>query len=78
MFNRLFSLSLMVALAVTSLSSHAESKIGLLDIRTALFASDTAKAFSEKTVGQFKQQELEVRAVGEDGTSAGSGGGCAL
>ena len=67
MFNRLFSLILLAALSSMSAVTFAENKIGLLDIRTALFASDKAKEFSEKTVGQFKKQELEVRAVGEEG-----------
>jgi len=61
---------LLVGLLVTMLSfgaMAADKKIGLLDIRTALFASEAAKSFTEKTVAQFKQQDLEVRAVGEEG-----------
>ena len=50
-----------------TITANAATKIGLLDIRTALFASDSAKAFTERTVDQFKQQDLEVRAVGEEG-----------
>jgi outer membrane protein len=59
------SIGLIISLAAFSV--NAEIKIGLLDVRTALFASDSAKEFTEKTVDQFKQQDLEVRAVGEDG-----------
>lgn len=61
---------ILVGLLVTMLSfgaMAADNKIGLLDIRTALFASESAKSFTEKTVAQFKQQDLEVRAVGEEG-----------
>lgn len=60
-------LLLAVTLSAASLTAMAETKIGLLDVRTALFASDAAKAFTEKTVSQFKQQDLEVRAVSEEG-----------
>lgn len=60
-------LLLAVTLGAASLTAMAETKIGLLDVRTALFASDAAKAFTEKTVSQFKQQDLEVRAVSEEG-----------
>lgn len=45
----------------------AESKIGLVDMRAALFSSNAAQAFTEKMVSQYKQQDLEVRAVGEEG-----------
>lgn len=58
---------LISAMLVFSSVASAEAKIGLLDLRSALFASDAAKAFTEKTVSQFKQQDLEVRAVGEEG-----------
>jgi len=47
--------------------SYAEMKIGLIDMRAALFSSNAAKDFTEKMVSQYKQQDLEVRAVGEDG-----------
>ncbi len=52
---------------VFSAQVQAELKIGLVDMRTALFSSDAAKEFTEDMVRKFKQQDLEVRAVGEDG-----------
>ena len=58
---------LFVSLMSFSALSSAETKIGLIDMRTALFSSNAAKAFTEKMVGQYKQQDLEVRAVGEEG-----------
>lgn len=57
--------AMLFGLAATA--AQAETKIGLLDVRTALFASEAAKEFTEQTVSQFKQQDLEVRAVGEEG-----------
>lgn len=60
-------IGLAMVMALVTMSASAETKIGLLDIRTALFASESAKAFTEKTVSQFKQQDLQVRAVGEEG-----------
>ena len=47
--------------------AQAELKVGLIDMRAALFASDAAKEFTESMVSKYKQQDLEVRAVGEDG-----------
>ena len=60
-----------ILIAVTLLSftslAQAELKIGLVDMRAALFSSDAAKEFTEEMVSKYKQQDLEVRAVGEDG-----------
>tara|TARA_R110001592_G_scaffold38315_3_gene126497 strand:- start:5394 stop:5900 length:507 start_codon:yes stop_codon:yes gene_type:complete len=47
--------------------AQAELKVGLIDMRAALFSSDAAKEFTENMVSKYKQQDLEVRAVGEDG-----------
>ncbi len=65
-------MKLVLALGITlfmslSVAVQAETKIGLVDMRAALFSSDAAKSFTEKMVDQFKQQDLEVRAVGEEG-----------
>lgn len=65
MFSKIMTITLGVFLFSATVS--AATKIGLLDIRTALFASESAQNFTEKTVDQFKQQDLEVRAVGEEG-----------
>jgi len=47
--------------------AQAETKIGLVDMRAALFSSDAAQAFTAKMVDEFKQQDMEVRAIGEEG-----------
>lgn len=60
------SLAVLSALVFCSVS-FAETRIGLIDMRTALFSSEAAKSFTDKTVSQFKKQDLEVRAVGEEG-----------
>jgi outer membrane protein len=51
--------------ALFTMSVQAESKIGLIDMRAALFSSTAAQNFSDKMVEEFKQQDLEVRSVGE-------------
>jgi len=58
---------LFVSLMSFSAFSSAEIKVGLIDMRAALFSSNSAKDFTEKMVSQYKQQDLEVRAVGEEG-----------
>lgn len=45
--------------------SAAELKVGLIDMRAALFTSNAAQAYSDKMVASFKQQDLEVRAVSD-------------
>jgi len=62
----LTAITLISIMSVSALAS-AETKIGLIDMRTALFSSKAAKTFTESMVSQYKQQDLEVRAVGEDG-----------
>jgi len=57
---------LTLTLCFSALAS-AEIKIGLIDVRAALFASNSAKAFGEQLVKQFKKQDMEVRAVQEAG-----------
>lgn len=47
--------------------AQAEMKVGVLDIRAALFSSNAAKDFSKKMVDEFKAQELEVRSIQEEG-----------
>jgi outer membrane protein len=62
-------IALIMAVMALSFASvaQAELKIGLVDMRAALFSSDAAKEFTEEMVKRFKQQDMEVRAVGEDG-----------
>ena len=54
-------------LALFSVSALAELKIGLVDMRAALFQSDSAKEFTDSMVSKYKKQDLEVRAIGEEG-----------
>ena len=59
------NLVLFALLASFSFTAAAEMKIGLIDMRAALFQSKAAQAYSDKMVADFKQQDLEVRAVSE-------------
>ncbi len=52
---------------VVSLPVFAEAKIGVVDIRAALFSSNAAQAFSQSLSDEFKTQEMEVRSVQESG-----------
>ena len=58
---------LLASCVFISFSAFAEIKIGVVDIRAALFSSDAAKAFSQSMASEFKTQEMEVRAVQESG-----------
>ena len=64
MIQRGFILAVAMLLMATQVA--AETKIGLVDMRAALFSSDAAQAFTEKTINQFKQQDMQVRSVGEE------------
>ena len=60
--------SLVLSISVmASMPAFAETKIGVVDIRAALFSSDAAKAFGTSIATEFKPQEMEVRAVRETG-----------
>ena len=61
------SFAAVVCLLVFSFPLLAEHKIGLVDMRAALFSSEAAKEFTEAMVSKYKKQDLEVRAIGEDG-----------
>ncbi len=58
-------LGLAMTLMLSSTSALAELKIGLIDIRAALFSSKAAQEFSDKMVSDFKQQDMEVRSVSD-------------
>lgn len=60
-------LALVFGIVACTQLAHAQARIGLVDMRAALFNSESAKAFTDKIVSEFKKQELEVRAIGEDG-----------
>lgn len=64
--NRILLLISVCLFSFTSIA-HAQLNIGLVDMRTALFSSNAAKEFTENMVSKYKQQDLEVRAVGEEG-----------
>ena len=64
---KFFTAITLVSIMSVSAFASAETKIGLIDMRAALFSSKAAKAFTENMVSQYKKQDLEVRAVGEDG-----------
>lgn len=49
-----------------ALPAAAQLKIGVVDLRQALFTSNAAKSFSEKLKGEFKDQEAKVRAAHDD------------
>lgn len=57
---------LIMTLSFSAMAS-AELKVGLIDVRAALFASDAAKAFGDKLVKEFKKQDMAVRSVQKEG-----------
>ena len=56
---------LATALMAVSLPAFAETRIGVVDLRQALFSSDEAKAFSETLQKDFAGEETRVREVQE-------------
>lgn len=66
LMNKFLILISILLISFTSMA-QAELKVGLIDMRAALFSSDAAKEFTENMVSKYKQQDLEVRAVGEEG-----------
>ncbi len=54
-----------VLMAVT-LPAAAETRIGVVDLRQALFSSDEARAFSEQLQKDFAGDEAKVREVQEE------------
>jgi outer membrane protein len=60
-------ITLIVAAAVMALSfpAIADTRIGVVDLRQALFASNSAKTFSEKLQQDFAGDEVEVRETQE-------------
>ncbi|WP_336368065.1 OmpH family outer membrane protein [Marinobacter sp. C2H3] len=57
---RLTSL-LVAALMLASTAAAADTKIGVVDLRQALFSSDAAKAFSDTLKKDFSADEAKVR-----------------
>lgn len=60
---KLICLSLLVGLA---LPVAAEVKIGVVDLRRAVFTSEDAAEFSKQLQEQFKDEEAQVRKVQEE------------
>lgn len=56
---------LAAALMAVSLPAFAETRIGVVDLRQALFSSDEAKAFSETLQKDFAGEEAKVREAQE-------------
>ncbi|MDI9245107.1 OmpH family outer membrane protein [Marinobacter sp. CHS3-4] len=63
----MFRFSVIAALMALFLSTHAvaETKIGVVDLRQALFSSQDAQAFSEKLQQDFAGEEARVRETQE-------------
>ncbi len=56
---------LMACLCWSGLAA-AEVKLGVVDVRAALFASNAAKTFSDKLQKEFKDDEDKIRSVGTE------------
>ncbi|MFE8073227.1 OmpH family outer membrane protein [Marinobacteraceae bacterium S3BR75-40.1] len=61
----LHALTVTVLMAV-SMTAAAELKVGVVDLRQALFTSDAAKSFSQKLQENFKDDENKVRAAQDE------------
>lgn len=63
----MFRFTLIIVAAIMALSAPvmAETRIGVVDLRQALFSSDDAKAFSETLQKDFAADEAEVRKAQE-------------
>lgn len=57
---------LLAACLCWSSLAAAEIKIGVVDLRAALFSSEKAKEFSEDLQREFKSEEDRIRAVGAE------------
>ncbi|AZT83405.1 OmpH family outer membrane protein [Marinobacter sp. NP-4(2019)] len=62
---RLAAMAAMLAVVV-SFPAAAETRIGVVDLRQALFSSNEAKAFSETLQRDFSDDEAEVRRAQEE------------
>ncbi len=64
--NRLFTLIGAALLLAFSMQATAETRIGVVDLRQALFSSNDAKAFSEQLGRDFSDDEAQVRQAQEE------------
>jgi len=63
---RLFTLIGAILMVAFSMHASAETRIGVVDLRQALFSSDEARAFSEKLEQDFGDDEAQVRQVQQE------------
>ncbi|MDC0664210.1 OmpH family outer membrane protein [Marinobacter sp. SS21] len=60
---RIPALVALLALIIATPTAMAETRIGVVDLRQALFSSDAAQAFSDQLQRDFAEEEANVRAV---------------
>jgi outer membrane protein len=58
---RLFTLIGAILMVAFSMQASAETRIGVVDLRQALFSSNEARAFSERLEQDFGDDEMQVR-----------------
>jgi len=63
---RLFTLIGAALLLACSLPASAETRIGVVDLRQALFSSDDAQSFSQQLEQDFGDDEAKVREVQQE------------
>ena len=56
----------LVMLALLAAPAHAETRIGVVDLRQALFSSEGARKFSEQLQKEFADEEARVRSAQEE------------
>jgi outer membrane protein len=63
---RLFTLVGAALLLACSVQASAETRIGVVDLRQALFSSDDAQTFSQQLEKDFGDEEAQVRQVQQE------------
>jgi len=63
---RIPALAALLAFVIAAPTAKAETRIGVVDLRQALFSSDAAQAFSDQLQRDFAEEEANVRAVQEE------------
>ncbi len=63
---RIPALAALLAFVIAAPTAMAETRIGVVDLRQALFSSDAAQAFSDQLQRDFAEEEANVRAVQEE------------
>ncbi|MCP5207376.1 MAG: OmpH family outer membrane protein [Hahellaceae bacterium] len=62
---RFLQVILLSTLMVFGGAAVAADKIAIVDVRTALFSSNGAREFSEKLKTEFADDEMKIKAIGE-------------